>query len=89
MIDIGRDLHTAKPLGSGHAALGNRLTAIQRFCSSLPLYTQLGAFSPLSDTMKSVLNPFVATFSDSNEYSLKAGTSSGSACRPFSAHSDT
>ncbi len=81
--------NTAKPLGSGHAALGNRLTAIRWFCSSLPLYTKFGAFSPLSDTMKSALNPFVANFSDSNEYSLKAGTSSGSGRNPFSAHSTT
>lgn len=74
---------TEKPFASGHAVLGKRLTAITRLWSSLPLYTKLGAFSPLSETMRSALNPFVASFKDSNVYSLNAGTASGSARFPL------
>ena len=76
--------YTMKPLASGHAALGKRLMAIHLFCSNLPLYTKLGAFSPLSETIWSLLNELVALLNNSKGNSLNAGTSSGSARRPFS-----
>jgi hypothetical protein len=76
--------YTMKPLASGHAALVKRLMAIQWLCSSLPLYTKLGASSPLSETIWSLLKELVASLSVSKENSLNAGTSSGSVGCPSS-----
>ncbi|RWV98310.1 hypothetical protein GW17_00038851 [Ensete ventricosum] len=59
---------------SGHDCLENLLTATSRPPSSFPRYTTLGAFSPLSETIRSGLKPFVAALSSASPYSLKAGT---------------
>jgi hypothetical protein len=66
---------TANCLGSGHAILVNFLTAIaRRPASRRPLYTKLGAFSPLSDTMFPAAKPAVAARSSASENSLSGGT---------------
>lgn len=59
---------------SGQETLEKRFTATSLLLPSFPLYTTLGAFSPLSETINSLLKPLVAALSSTKLYSLKAGT---------------
>lgn len=71
-----KQLHTTNWRGSGQESLEKRLMATKRLLRSFPLYTTLGALSPLSDTMSSLLNPLVAARSSASPNSLKPGTPS-------------
>lgn len=65
---------TTNCFGSGQAALLNFLTAIHDPFMRRPLYTELGALSPLSDTMNSELKLLVEAMSSERENPVKAGT---------------